>query len=168
MNCTQAHHLIHVELDGELADEQQSALNEHVNTCEACRLLRMQFLAMQTSFEWLTDQSQTPLQDTPAALVIIRLPWVRRAAGFAVAAAAVVALYLAWPFSRAPQDAQVASTTSDEPKLEFELTGESFDKYLAVEQESGEAHVHIVWLYRNQGYSKESSRAERPETTLHS
>jgi hypothetical protein len=166
MNCKQAYHLIHAELDGELADVQQSALDEHVDTCEPCRLLRTQFLAMKAGFEWLADQSQTPSQDTPTEPVIIPLPWVRRAAGFAVAAAAVGALYLAWPFGAAPQDDQFASITSNEPKLEFELTGESFDKYLAVERHTEEPRVHLVWLYKNQGYSKDSSSLETPQDPI--
>lgn len=168
MNCERAHDLIHTELDGELADDQLGTLNEHVDTCEPCRLLRSQFLAMQTSFEWLTDQSQAPLQETPPKPAIIPLPWVRRAAGFAAAAAAAVALYLALPFGGPPQDNQFASLTSNEPKLKFELTGESFDKYLAVERHTEEPHVHIVWLYKNQGYSKDSSSLERPKTPVHS
>ena len=171
MNCEQAHNLIHAELDGDITAEQQRALQTHTDTCESCSLMRKQFRAMETGFDWLTEQSEVVPSAALAKPTIIRGPWSltpacqgRRAAGIAVAAAACVALYLALPFGRPQGEVEIVS---DQPKLEFQLTGESFEKYLAVEQESAEPNVHIVWLYKNQGYSRESSQVDRPATTLH-
>ncbi len=168
MNCEQAHNLIHAELDGDITAEQQLALQTHTETCESCGLMRTQFRAMEKSFDWLAEQSEVVPQAAPAEPTIIRGPWVRRAAGIAVAAAACVALYLALPFGGPQDGVEIASDQPPESKLEFQLTGESFDKYLAVEQESAAPNVHIVWLYKNQGYSKGSSQVDRPATLSHS
>ncbi len=167
MNCEQAHNAIHAELDGDITAEQQLALQTHTETCDPCGLMRTQFRAMETGFAWLTEQSEVIPQAAPAEPTIIRGPWVRRAAAIAVAAAACVAFYLALPFGGSPEGPEVVVKSPPESKLEFHLTGESFDKYLAVEQESTEPNVHIVWLYKNQGYSRESSQVDRPATTLH-
>ncbi len=167
MNCEQAHNLIHAELDGDITAEQQRALQTHTETCESCSLLQAQFRAMEKAFDWLTEQSEVVPQATPAEPMIIRGPWVRRAAGFAVAAAACLALFLAWPFGGQQGEVEIASDQLTQPKLEYHLTGESFEKYLAVEQESTEPNVHIVWLYENQGYSRESSQVDRPATISH-
>ena len=164
MNCEQAHNLIHAELDGDITAEQQLELQTHTETCESCCLMQAQFRAMETGFDWLAEQSEVVPAATPAQPMIIRGPWVRRAAGFAVAAAACLALFLARPFGGPQSEIEIVS---DQQKLEFHLTGESFDKYLAVEEPSTEPNVHIVWLYKNQGYSKESSRVNRTEDTLH-
>ena len=168
MNCEQAHNLIHAELDGDITAQQQLALQTHTETCESCGLMQAQFRAMEKGFDWLAEQSEVVPQAAPAEQMIIRGPWVRRVAGFAVAAAACVALYVALPFGRSPGEREVVVIPPPEPKLQFQLTGESFDKYLAVEQESTEPNVHIVWLYKNQGYSKESSQLDRPATLSHS
>ncbi len=174
MKCERARNLIHAELDGEINAEQQGALQAHVETCESCRVLRAQFKAMVEGFEWLAEESETVPQTAPAEPTIIRLPWVRRAAGFAVAAAAVIALLVAWPFGGSSEHTRLVSShesTTDQPggsRFEFELLGESFDTYLAVEQESSDPHVHIVWLYKNQGYSKKSSSMNHPEKPVHS
>ncbi len=167
MNCAQAYNLIHAELDGDITAQQQRALQTHTETCESCGLMQTQFRAMDQGFDWLTEQSEIVPQAAPTVPTIFRLPWVRRAAGMAVAAAACVALYVALPFGRPSGNHEVVVIPPPEPKLDFHLTGESFDKYLAVEEESTEPNVRIVWLYKNQGYSKESSRGNRPETTLH-
>ncbi len=167
MNCEQAHNLIHAEIDGDITVGQQLALQAHIEICESCGLMRTQFRAMEKGFDWLAERSEVVPATAPAEPTIIRGPWVRRAAGFAVAAAACVALYLALPFGRPSGEREVVVIPPPESKLEFHLTGESFDKYLAIEQESTESNVHIVWLYKNQGYSKESSRVNRPEDTLH-
>ena len=167
MNCTQAHNLIHAEFDGDITGQQQLALEAHTETCESCGSMRTQFRAMEQGFEWLTEQSEVVPSASPAELTIIRGPWFRRAAGI-IAAAACVALYLVLPFSRPSGEHEVVVISPPESKLEFHLTGESFDKYLAVEQESAEPNVHIVWLYKNQGYSKESSQVDGPTTPLHS
>ncbi len=168
MNCEQAHNLIHAELDGDITPEQQLALQTHTETCNSCDLMRTQFRAMETGFDWLTEQSEVVPAATPAQPTIIRGPWVRRAGEFAVAAAACLALFLAWPFGGQQGEVEIASDQPAQPKLEFRLTGESFDKYLAVEQASTEPNVHIVWLYKNQGYSRESSQVDRPTTLSHS
>ena len=168
MNCEQAHNLIHAELDGDITAEQQLALQTHTETCESCGLRRAQFREMEQGFDWLAEQSEVVPQAAPAEPTIIRGPWVRRAAAIAVAAAACVALYLASPFGGSPGEREVVVNPPPEPMLQFRLTGESFDKYLAVEQESTEPNVHIVWLYKNQGYSRESSQVDRPTTPLHS
>ncbi len=167
MNCEQAHNLIHAELDGDITAEQQRALQTHTETCDPCGLMRRQFQAMEQGFDWLTEQSEVVPAATPDQAMIIRGPWVRRAAGFAVAAAACLALFLAWPLGGPFGEGELAENLPAQQKLEFHLTGESFDKYLAVEEPSTEPNVHIVWLYKNQGYSKESSRVNRPEDTLH-
>ncbi len=174
MNCEHAHNLIHTELDGDITAEQQLALQTHTETCGPCGLMRTQFQAMEAGFDWLAEQSNAVPARTPAQPTIIRGLWVshglwvRRAAGIAVAAAACVALYVALPFGRPSGKHEVAVLPPPKPKLEFHLTGESFDKYLAVEHESTEPNVHIVWLYENQGYSKESSQVDRPATLSHS
>ncbi len=168
MNCAQAHNLIHAELDGDITAAQQRTLRMHTETCESCGLMRSQFRAMETGFDWLAEQSDVVPQAAPAGPTIIRGPWARRAAGFAVAAAACVALYLALPFGRSPEDHEVVVNPPPKPELQFQLTGESFDKYLAIEQESTEPNVHIVWLYKNQGRSKKSSQLDPPTTPLHS
>ncbi len=165
MNCEQAHNLIHAELDGDITAAQQLTLQRHIDSCESCFLMRTQFQAMEAGFDWLAEQSEVVPQAAPAEPTIIRGPWVRRVAGIAVAAAACVAFYLALPFGGPQDEAQIVS---DQARLEFHLTGESFDKYLAVEEESTEPNVHIVWLYENQGYSRESSRVNRPTTLSHS
>ncbi len=168
MNCTQAHSWIQAELDGETSAEQQGALQAHIETCGACRELQTQFKAMVEGFEWLAEDSEMVPQTASA---IIRLSWARRVA---VAAAAAIVLWVAWPFGRPSEQTHFVSSGESIPhqptesKFEFELVGESFDKYLAVEQESIEPKVHIVWLYRNQGFAKESSSAECPKTPLHS
>jgi anti-sigma factor RsiW len=158
MNCEQARNLIHAELDGDITAEQRLALQTHTSSCESCSLMQGQFRSMEDGFDWLAEQSEVV---PPAAPTIIRLPWVGRAARIAVAAAACLALYLAWPSGETQP--RVAKA---EPDLQFQLNGESFDKYLAVEQESAQPNVRIVWLYKNQGYSKESSRLDRPAKTL--
>ncbi len=175
MNCEQAHNLIHAELDGDITAAQQLALQTHTDTCESCGLMRTQFQAMEMGFDWLAEQSEVMPQAAPAEPTIIRGPWSltlarqgRRVAGIAVAAAACVALYLALPFGGPQDEVKTGSDQPPKPKLEFRLTGESFEKYLAVEQEWTEPNVHIVWLYKNQGDSRESSRGERPKTPLHS
>ena len=168
MNCEQAHDLIHAELDGDITAAQQLSLQTHTETCDSCGLMRTQFRAMEKSFDWLAEQSEVVPSAAPAEPTILRGPWVRRAAGIAVAAAACVAFYLAWPLGESPGEREVVVIPPPQPKLEFHLTGESFDKYLAVEQESTEPNVHIVWLYKNQAYSKESSQADRPKTLSHS
>ena len=173
MKCERARNLIHAELDGEIKAEQQRTLQSHVETCESCGLMRAQWRAMERGFDWLAEQSGTLAQAPATASTIIRPSWLWRAAGAAVAAAAVIALLVAWPFGGPSEHTRLV--TSDEPttnqpggaRFEFELVGESFEKYLAVEQESGEPNVHIVWPHKNQGYSKESSRVDDPETTLH-
>ncbi len=171
MNCEQAHNLIHAELDGDITVEQQRALQTHTETCESCRLMQTQFRAMEQGFDWLAEQSEVVPQASPAEQTIIRGPWSltlgrqgRRAAGIAVAAAACLAFYLALPFGGPQGEVEIALDQPAQPKLEFQLTGESFDKFLAVEQESTEPNVHIVWLYKNQGYSRESSQVDRPAT----
>ena len=158
MNCEQAHNLIHAELDGDITSEQQLALQTHTETCDSCDLMRTQFRAMEKGFDWLAEQSEVVPQAAPTEPTIIRGPWSltracqgRRVAGIAVAAAACVAFYLAWPFGGSPGEREVVVNPPPESKLQFQLTGESFDKYLAVEQESTEPNVHIVWLYKNQG-----------------
>ncbi len=167
MNCEQAHNLIHAELDGDITAQQQRALQTHTETCGPCGRMRRQLQAMEQGFDWLTGHSEIVPQATPAEPMIIRGPWVRRAAGI-IAAAACLALYLALPFGRSPRERQVVVIPPPESQFQFQLTGESFDKYLAVEQESTEPNVHIVWLYENQGYSKESSQVDRPATLSHS
>lgn len=168
MNCAQAQNLIHAELDGNITAAQQRTLRMHTETCDSCGLMRSQFRAMETGFDWLAEQSEVVPQAAPAGPTIIHGQWTRRVAGFAVAAAACVALYVALPFGRSPGEREVVVVPPPEPKLQFQLTGESFDKYLAVEQESTEPNVHIVWLYKNQGYSRESSQMDRPKTLSHS
>ncbi len=175
MNCEQAHNLIHAELDGDITAEQQLALQTHTDTCESCGLMRTQFRAMEKGFDWITEQSEVVPQAAPAEPTIIRGPWSwtltrhgRRVAGVAVAAAACLALYLALPFGEPQDEVKIVSDQPPKPKLQFQLTGESFEKYLAVEQESTEPNVHIVWLYKNQGYSKGSSQVDRPATLSHS
>lgn len=171
MKCERARNLIHAELDGEINAEQQGALQAHVETCESCRALQAQFKAMAEGFEWLAEESETVPQTAPA---IIRLSWARRVGGAATAAAAVIALLVAWPFGGSSEHTRFVSSdesTTDQPggsRFEFELVGESFEKYLAVEQESSDPHVHIVWLYKNQGYSKKSSSMNHPEKRVHS
>ncbi len=165
MNCEQAHNLIHAELDGDITAAQQLTLQTHTETCESCGLIRTQFQAIAQGFDWLAEQSEVVPSAAPAEPTLIRGPWVRRAGAIAVAAAACVAFYLALPFGGPQDEAQIVS---DQARLEFHLTGESFDKYLAIEQESTEPNVHIVWLYKNQGYSKESSQLDRPATLSHS
>ncbi len=167
MNCTQAQNLIHAELDGDITAEQQLALQAHAETCESCGLMRSQFRAMETGFDWLAEQSEVVPAAMPAEPTIIHGPWVRRAAGFATAAAACFALYLILPIGGPQGDIEIVSDQPTKPKLEFHLTGESFDKYLAVEQESAESNVRIVWIYKNQGYTKESSKMDRPAASLH-
>ncbi len=167
MNCEQAHNLIHAELDGDITAAQQRALQTHTETCDPCGLMRRQFQAMEQGFDWLTEQSEVVPQATLAEPTIIRGPWVRRAAAIAVAAAACVALYPALPFGRPSGEREVVVIPPPQSKLEFHLTGESFDKYLAIEQESTEPNLHIVWLYENQGRSKKSSQLDRPANTLH-
>ncbi len=168
MNCAQAHNLIHAELDGDITAEQQLALRTHTETCESCDLMQTQFRAMEKGFDWLAGQSEVVPAAAPSEPTIIRGPWARRAAGFAVAAAACLALFLALPFGGSQGEHEVVVSPPPEPKLDFHLTGESFDKYLAIEQESTEPNVHIVWLYKNQGRSKKSSQLDRPTTPLHS
>ncbi len=168
MNCEQAHNLIHAELDADISVEQQLTLATHTETCEACNLMRTQFRTMEQGFDWLAEQSEVVPSAAPAEPTIIRGPWLRRSAAIAAAAAACVTLYVASPFGSPSGEHEVAVNPRPEPKLEFRLTGESFDKYLAVEQESTEPNVHIVWLYKNQGYSKESSQVDRPATRSHS
>ena len=169
MKCERAINLIHAEFDGETSAEQQRALQTHLETCESCRVLQTQFKAMAEGFEWLAQESETVPQTAPA---IIRLSWARR--GAVAAAAAAIALGVAWPFGGPSGPTRFVSNDVSTPhqpaesNFEFELIGESFNKYLAVEQESIEPNVHIVWLYRNQGYAEESSSAEHPETSLHS
>ena len=165
MNCEQAHNLIHAELDDDITAAQQRALQTHTDTCDSCSLMRAQLQAMEAGFDWLAEQSEVVPAAAPAQPMIIRGPWVRRAAGIAVAAAACLALFLTGPFGG---EHQVVVNPPPKPNLEFHLTGESFDKYLAVEQESAEPNVHIVWLYKNQGYSRESSQVDRPATLSHS
>ncbi len=168
MNCEQAHNLIHAELDGDITAQQQLTVAAHTETCKSCSLMRTQFQAMGKGFDWLTEQSEVVPQAAPAEPTIIPGPWLRRVAAIAAAAAACVTLYVALPFGRPSGKNEVAVILPPEPKLEFHLTGESFDKYLAVEQESTEPNVHIVWLYKNQAYSKESSHMDRPKTLSHS
>ncbi len=168
MNCEQAHNLIYAELDGDITAQQRLTLATPTETCESCGLMQTQFKAMEKAFDWLTEQSEVVPQAAPAKPTIIRGPWLRRVAAIAVAAAACVTLYLASPFSRPSGEHEVVEIPSPQSKLEFHLTGESFDKYLAVEQESTEPNVHIVWLYKNQGYSKESSQTDRPAGMLNS
>ncbi len=168
MNCEQAHNLIHAELDGDITAAQQRALQTHTETCDPCGLMRRQFQAMEEGFDWLTEHSDVVPQATPAESTIIHGQWTRRVAGFAVAAAACLALFLAWPFGGSQDETGIVLDQPAQPNLEFHLTGESFDKYLAVEQESTQPNVHIVWLYKNQGYSKGSSQVDRPKTPLHS
>ena len=168
MNCDQAHILIHAELDGDITAEQQLTLLTHTESCDSCSLMRTQFQAMEAGFDWLAEQSEAVPQAAPVVPTIIRGPWVRRVAGIAVAAAACVALYHSLPFGGPQDDVKIVSDQPPEPKLQFRLTGESFDKYLAVEQESATPNVHIVWLYKNQGYSKGSSQVDRPTTLSHS
>lgn len=169
MKCERAHSLIHAEFDGESNAQQQRALQAHIETCEACRTLQAQFQAMAEGFEWLAQESEMAPQTAPA---IIRLLWVRRVA--IAAAAAAMVLWVAWPFSGPSEQTRLVSNDESAPhqrtesNFEFELVGESFDKYLAVEQEPIVPNVHIVWLHRNQGFSEESSSAERFETPLHS
>ncbi len=160
MNCAHAHKLIQAELDGELGADQCLSLADHLDDCEACRTIQAQFRDMDAGFEWLAEESEAVPQPASA---IIRLPWVGRAA---IAAAAAIVLWVAWPFG-GPSD-HTRFVSSDESKFEFELVGESFDKYLAVEQESIEPNVHIVWLYHNQGFSKKSSSLGRPAEPMHS
>ena len=167
MNCEQALNLIHAELDGDITAARQRALQTHTETCNPCGRLRRQFQAMEQGFDWLAEQSEVVPQAASPEPMIVRGPWVRRAVGFAVAAAACLALFLAWPFGGSQDETGIVLDQPAQPYLEFHLTGESFDKYLAVEQESDESNVRIVWLYKNQGYSKESSRVNRPEDTLH-
>ncbi len=167
MNCAQAHNLIHAELDGDITAEQQLALRTHTETCESCGLMQTQVRAMEKGFDWLAGQSKVAPQAAPSEPTIIRGPWIRRVAGVAVAAAACVALYLALPFGGSQGEYEVVVSPPPEPKLDFHLTGESFDKYLAIEQESTEPNVRIVWLYKNQGYSKKASQVDRPANTLH-
>ena len=168
MNCEQAHNLIHAELDRDITAQQQLALDAHAEKCESCGLMRTQLRAMEQGFEWLAEQSEVVPSAASAEPTIIRGPWLRRIAAFAAAAAACVTLYVALPFSGPPGEHKVVVNPPPKPKLEFHLTGESFDKYLAVEQESTEPNVHIVWLYKNQGYSRESSQMDRPKTLSHS
>ncbi len=167
MNCEQGLNLIHAELDGDITAAQQRALQKHTETCNPCGRLRRQFQVMEQGFDWLTEQSEVVPQAASPEPMIVRGPWRRRAVGFAVAAAACVALYLALPFGRPFGEREVVLIPPPQSKLEFHLTGESFDKYLAIEQESTESNVHIVWLYKNQGYSKESSQVDRPATSIH-
>ncbi|MCZ6653016.1 MAG: zf-HC2 domain-containing protein [Planctomycetota bacterium] len=168
MNCTQAHDLIHAELDGDITAEQQRALQTHTESCELCSLMQAQFRAMEKGFDWLAEQSEVVPSAALAKPTVIRGPWVRRAAAIAVAAAACVAFYLALPFGGPQGEVEIVSAQPAQPKLEFRLTGESFDKYLAVEQESTEPNVHIVWLYKNQGFFRESSQVDCPTTLSHS
>ena len=168
MKCERAINLIHAEFDGETSAEQQRALQAHLETCESCRVLQTQFKAMAEGFEWLAQESETVPQTAPA---MIRSLWTRRVA---VAAAAAIALWVAWPFGRPSGQTQFVSNRESIPEqhtesnFEFELVGESFDKYLAVEQESIEPTVHIVWLYRNQGFSKKSSSLAPLTRPIHS
>lgn len=169
MNCTQAHSLIQAELDGETNAEQHRQLQAHTKTCEACQARQAQFQAMAEGFEWLAQESETVPQTPPK---VIRISWAPRVA--AVAAAAAIVLLVAWPFGRPPKQDQSVSTINQIPdqntgsRFEFELTGESFDKYLAVEQESIEPNVHIVWLYPNQGLTKKSSSLAPLTDPVHS
>lgn len=169
MKCERAHNLIHAEFDGESNAEQQRGLQAHIESCEACRALQAQFRAMAEGFEWLAQESETVPQTAPTT---IRVLWIRRVA--VSAAAAAIVLWVAWPFGGPSGPTRFVSNDESTPhqpagsQFQFELVGESFDKYLAIEQQSSVPNVHIVWLYHNQGFSKKSSSLEVPETPLHS
>jgi len=175
VNCRDAHTLIHALLDAEISPDGRGDLQEHLEQCSSCRRAMAQLQAMDEGFEWLArTTADLPVEDAPRHTV--RMPLVRRVAGAALAAAAVIVFALVMPFDL-PKGGQLAydnSTSSDAlsaeaPRFRLELRGESYQRYLAVEEPAGESpRVHVVWLYPVEPEAKGTSGLDTARETIRS
>lgn len=150
MNCNQAREYLHKLLDGELEGARRPGLDEHLGRCEDCRSLWAQLQALDGGLAWLSAASESFGATTmaPPRRAIRGLWMVPAAAAALVVLAAGLRLMLA-PVAdeRLVPPTMVSAPAVEAAPFEFELAGQSHDRYIAVLQPSTRPRVHVVWLY---------------------
>ena len=174
MDCRSARHAWHDREDGVLDDTRAARLEAHLGGCAACREFVAQMGAIETGLGALRREADVAaLARFPeaaqrlaprAAPRVLRLPSYYRAAGFAVAAAVLLAvgasIYFARPTrsdrsvivnagGRTQNDSRAAPVAA---AAQVKLVGASANNYLVVSEKTSDARVHIFSLHAVVGH----------------
>ena len=143
MNCDRAHNLMHDEFDGVSPSADSDRLIEHLASCEACRKVRVQLTEIAAGFGELRTLSDLPERNSRS--ITFRMARLTRIA-------AVIALLIGGALI-VRTTLQTGDLAPDRPVAmavrtpTVVLAAESADRYVAVMAETGDPHVHLVWLH---------------------
>jgi anti-sigma factor RsiW len=177
MNCEAAHDMINRRIDGELTDAERVRLDEHLAECPACRGLSDRMNHVVGALAALRAENQAVLEPhayaRPAAHRRRRLAAWAVPAALAAAACLVLLVQVALRFERTPEQpvVRVARPAPVVPAVRprrpvVQLVGESRDKYLAAEVDSGVQNVRLIYVFpvatkTEPGASEPSSQLNR-------
>jgi anti-sigma factor RsiW len=158
MNCEAAADMINRRIDGELTDAERIRLDEHLAVCPACRDLSNRMNHVVGAFVALRAENQAVLERH--ASVRPAADRLRRLAAWAVPAALAAAACLAMLIHVAsrheqPPGSPAIDVAQDPPAVPaamsrrpvVRLVGESRDKYLAAEVDSGVQNVRLIYVF---------------------
>lgn len=157
MNCEAAADLINRRIDGELTDAERIRLDEHLTACPACRDLSNRMNHLVGAFALLRSENQAILDRhaaRPAADRLRRLARWAVPAGLAAAACLAMLIHVASRHEQPPGSPAidvvqvrpaVPAAMSRRPVVR--LVGESRDKYLAAEVDSGVQNVRLIYVF---------------------
>ncbi|UCG33629.1 MAG: zf-HC2 domain-containing protein [Phycisphaerales bacterium] len=158
MNCESAVDLINRRIDGELTDAERFRLDEHLADCPTCRELSNRMNHVVSVFAAFRAENQTILEKhAPARPTAYRLKRVAAwavPAAFAAAACLVLLIHVPSRFEP-PPDSPIINLVRDHPAVPaglprrpvVQLVGESRDKYLAAEVDSGVQNVRLIYVF---------------------
>jgi hypothetical protein len=159
MNCTQARHAIHLDLDGELTPLRKRALRRHLAGCNACRATMQQHTAIRGAMARLAEQSRDREGAEPKTIKFPPAPdhsprWRRFAA-----VAAVLALCIAgWQVSVSLRRHHSTGTARAVPNLDPPIPPASprpiasveFDPsadVIVVPKPTRNPNITVLWIY---------------------
>ena len=175
MNCETAHDMINRRIDGELTDAERVRLDEHLAECAACRQLSNRMNRVVSVLATLRAENQAALEShapaRPAADRLRRLAAWAVPAAFAAAACLLLLIHVPSPFEP-PPDSPIIDLVQDRPVVPampsrrpvVRLVGESRDKYLAAEVDSGVQNVRLIYVFPVATKTKPS--ASQPSSQL--
>jgi anti-sigma factor RsiW len=158
MNCESAADLINRRIDGELTDAERVRLDEHLAVCADCRELSSRMLQLDGAFARLRAENQAVLDrhasSQTAADHLKRLVGWAVPAALATAACLAVLVHVASRYER-PPGSPVIHVVQHRPAVPavmhrrpvVQLVGESRDKYLAAEVDSGVQNVRLIYVF---------------------
>ena len=158
MNCESAADLINRRIDDELTDAERVRLDEHLAACPVCRELSHRMIRVAGVLSAFRSDNQAMLDGRASSRTAA--DYLKRVVGWAVPAALATAACLAvlvHVASRYEQPAgspvihvvqhrpAVPAVTHRRPVVQ--LVGESRDKYLAAEVDSGVQNVRLIYVF---------------------